>query len=109
MMAATGRSFSRKRVLGCLLALMLPAGVVSGGGMTLAVVTAEPVAAAPRAVRRACRADYKTLCPRYKAGTSRMRACMRANGSLISYRCREALRDHGYLGRDRRGRRRRRY
>lgn len=84
-------------------AIALPgAAVVTAVG--LSAITAAPAHAVPRKVRRACRSDYKSLCPRYKVGTSRMRSCMRANGSSLSWRCYEALRDHGYVD----GRRRRR-
>jgi len=63
-------------------------------GASGVVTTAEAV---PRRVKRACKGDYKTLCPHYKAGTSRMRACMRSNGSQLSWGCYQALKDHGYV------------
>ncbi|MCB1510572.1 MAG: hypothetical protein KDJ36_06680 [Hyphomicrobiaceae bacterium] len=107
-----------KSLLSCLIkpasALTLLAAVLALPGATvtaslgLAIVTAEPAHAVPRRVRRACRNDYKSLCPRYKIGTSRMRSCMRANGNSLSWRCYEALRDHGYVDGRRSSRRRRR-
>ena len=72
--------------------------------MTLgfAVDTADAV---PRKVKRACKGDYRSLCPRYKVGSSRMRSCMRSKGRQLSWRCYQALKDAGYV---KRGRRRRR-
>jgi len=74
------------------------------------VAMLETADAVPRRVKRECRGDYKSLCPHYKAGTSRMRSCMRSNGSQLSWGCYEALRDHGYIrkgrGSKRRGHRR---
>lgn len=63
----------------------------------------DTAGAVPRKVKRECRSDYKSLCPAYKVGTSRMRSCMRANGNQLSWGCYQALKDHGYV---RRGRRR---
>jgi hypothetical protein len=60
--------------------------------------------AASAKVRKACAGDYKRLCPRYKVGSSRMRACMEAKQSEISSRCIDALIDSGEV--NRRGRRR---
>lgn len=68
-----------------------------------AIGIAETANAVPRRVKRECRGDYKSLCPHYKAGTSRMRSCMRAKGSQLSWGCYQALKDHGYV---RSGRRR---
>ena len=82
---------------------------LAGFGLVVHVPESEAV---PRKVKRACRGDYKSLCPRYRPGTSRMRSCMRAKGSQLSWSCYEALRDHGYVkrgarrsSRGRRGRR----
>lgn len=64
--------------------------------------------AVPRKVKRECRGDYKSLCPRYKSGTSRMRSCMRAKGRQLSWGCYQALKDAGYVrSRSRRGSKRR--
>ena len=72
----------------------------------------ESANAVPRKVKRECRGDYKSLCPRYKAGTSRMRSCMRAKGRQLSWGCYQALKDYGYVksrrGTSRRGKRSRR-
>lgn len=68
-----------------------------------------PAEAYPRAVRKACKFDYKRICPRYRVGTAKMRACMRSNVGQISRRCYRKLLDHGYGSRKRaRARRRRR-
>ena len=53
--------------------------------------------AVPRKLKRECKSDYKTFCPRYKVGTSRMRSCMRSNGRQLSWSCYQALKDHGYV------------
>ena len=57
-----------------------------------------PADAVPRAVRRACKTDYKRICPHYRAGTAKMRSCMRANVGQISPRCYNKLVDYGYGG-----------
>ena len=91
----SGRFFARA-AFGLLLA------VFAFGGL------ADSANAVPRKVKRECKRDYKTLCPRYKIGTSRMRSCMRANGSQLSWGCYQALKDYGYVRSGRRGRRGRR-
>jgi hypothetical protein len=93
-------------------------GIFAKAAMGLAAIVialgvfATAADAVPRRVKRECRNDYKTLCPRYRAGTSRMRSCMRSNGSQLSWGCYQALKDYGYVKRgrrkSRRGRRRRR-
>jgi hypothetical protein len=88
------------KIWSAVICLAMVAGAVLGS----AAITADNAEAVPRKVKRACKSDYKTLCPRYRAGTSKMRSCMRSNGSQLSWRCYEALRDHGYVD----GRRRRR-
>ncbi len=65
-----------------------------------------PAEAVPRAVRRACKGDYKRICPHYRSGTAKMRSCMRANVGQISPRCYNTLLRYGYGGS--RGKRRRR-
>lgn len=77
------------------------------GGFGTALITSDGAEAVPRKVRKACRSDYKTLCPHYKPGTSRMRSCMRANGGQLSWRCYQALVDYGYVDERRRHGRRR--
>jgi hypothetical protein len=60
----------------------------------------------PRAVRKACKYDYKRLCPHYKVKSAKMRACMRSKVGQISPRCYDTLIRYGY-GKKGRGRRRR--
>lgn len=86
-----------REILGC-------AGQAAGrfvavlmAGLIAALSVPTSAEAVPRKVKRECRSDYKRLCPRYEIGTSRMRSCMRANGSQLSWGCYEALRDHGYV------------
>jgi hypothetical protein len=64
-----------------------------------AVVSPEPAAAVPRLVKIWCKRDYRRLCPRYKVGTSRMRACMRSKRNYLSPVCKKALIDTGYARR----------
>ena len=86
------------------------ARVVFGLGIAIMAFgfAVESANAVPRKVKRECRGDYKSLCPRYKAGTSRMRSCMRAKGRQLSWGCYQALKDYGYVksrgGAKRRGR-----
>ncbi len=79
---------------------------------TMFAAWTAPADAVPRAVKRACKSDYKRICPHYRAGTAKMRSCMRANVGQISPRCYDKLVDYGYAGsrakRNRRGSRRRR-
>ncbi len=67
---------------------------------------ADAANAVPRKVKRACRGDYKSLCPHYKIGTSRMRSCMRSKGRQLSWSCYQSLKDAGYVRKSRRRRRR---
>jgi len=83
------------------------AGTLVAAAITLATFT--PADAVPRAVRRACKTDYKRICPHYRSGSAKMRSCMRANIGQISPRCYNKLIDYGYGGsRAKRNRRRRR-
>lgn len=91
------------RLIVCALAFT---GMATVAGLTFGLTTAHKAEAVPSRVRRACRNDYKRLCPRYRAGTARMRNCMYAHGSEISYRCYEALSDYGYVDGHKRGSRR---
>jgi hypothetical protein len=68
-------------------------------GLIATAVLAPAASAVPSQVKRECRDDYKRFCPRYKVGTSRMRSCMRSNGSQLSWGCYQALKDHGYVRR----------
>ncbi len=88
----------RPRIILTALAAACLAGLATIG-------TTVPADAYGRKVTRACKYDYKRLCPRYPVGSSKMRACMEAKVSEISSRCYEALLDSGEGSR--RGRRRR--
>ncbi len=81
-----------------IVAVAIMAGAVGTGAVTTQVATATKAEAVPKRVRRWCRSDYKRLCPRYRAGTSRMRACMRAKRNYLSAVCKKALIDSGYAG-----------
>jgi|GEM_PF-5732939 len=93
-----------------LLSVAFLAVMLSGGMIGLMAVTSNQAEAVPRKVKRACKLDYKRLCPRYRSGTSRMRSCMRSHGGQLSWNCYQALKDYGYVrrSRGRKGRRRRR-
>ena len=79
--------------------------LVIAASMIGLVAMLETADAVPRRVKRECRGDYKSLCPHYKVGTSRMRSCMRSNGSQLSWGCYQALKDHGYIRRGSKSRR----
>jgi hypothetical protein len=81
-----------------IMATLLTAGTTSFVGTTALVMSAQfsPAEAYPSKVRRACKTDYKRLCPRYKVGSSKMRSCMRSNVGQISPRCYDTLVRYGY-------------
>jgi len=79
--------------------------VVIGYGLIIVLANFMPAEAYPRAVRKACKHDYKRLCPHYKVNSAKMRACMRSNVGQISPRCYDTLNRYGY---GKRGRSRRR-
>jgi hypothetical protein len=57
----------------------------------------QTASAVPSKLKRECKVDYKSLCPHYKIGTSKMRSCMRSNGRQLSWGCYQALKDFGYV------------
>ena len=62
----------------------------------LAVIAPAPAAAVITGhVKKACKGDYKRLCPGYKIGSTQLRACMEAKQSDISWGCVQALIDSG--------------
>lgn len=65
---------------------------------------AGPAAAFSKSVEKACKGDYKRLCPQYKASSPQLRACMEAKSSEISNKCVTALIDSGEVDRKRAGR-----
>ncbi len=91
-----------------ILAVLVTSGAYATVGVTTLGISAalSPAEAYPRKVRRACKYDYKRICPRYRAGTAKMRSCMRSNVGQLSPRCYNTLVRYGY-GKRGRGRRRR--
>jgi len=87
-----------------IVATLLTVGTTAFVGTTALVMSAQfsPAEAYPSKVRRACRTDYKRLCPRYKVGSSKMRSCMRSKVGQISPRCYDTLVRYGYGKRGRR-------
>ncbi len=81
------------------------AAVIIGYGLMAGLAMYTTADAYPRAVRKACKYDYKRLCPHYKVSSAKMRACMRSNVGQISPRCYDTLIRYGY-GKRGRGRRR---
>jgi hypothetical protein len=69
----------------------------------LAVIGAQtmPAAAVNKKVERACRADFKRLCPSYNPESSSARACMESKSNEISSICMNALIDAGEVDRRR--------
>ncbi len=59
----------------------------------VALVAAAPAGAtgAGAALRDACRADYKALCPDVQPGGGRILACFKAHQEAVSPGCRAAL------------------
>ncbi len=55
-------------------------------------------------VERACKTDYKRLCPQYKPSSPQLRACMEAKANEITPSCISALVDDGVVDRRRAGR-----
>jgi hypothetical protein len=82
------------------------AAAMIGYGLITVFASFTPADAYPRAVRKACKYDYKRLCPHYKVQSAKMRACMRSNVGQLSPRCYDTLIRYGY-GKKGRGRRRR--
>ena len=87
---------------------------IAAGAMTFAatfVLAVGPVVVLPAQaaitakVKQACVSDYKRLCPKYKVGSTQLRACMEAKQSEISWECVSALIDAGEVDRTRAARR----
>jgi hypothetical protein len=79
---------ARAIVLACALGL-------AGGGAASAQMQAQPGAQADEpsaAVRQACAADVRTLCPDAKPGGGQIKACLRQNAAKVSQPCKQALR-----------------
>jgi len=71
---------------------------VSALGLSLAALSiplTTPAGAVSKAVERACRDDYKRLCPAYKPTSPQLRACMESKANEITPNCVNALVDSG--------------
>jgi hypothetical protein len=60
-----------------------------------------PAEAYAASTQRACKGDYKRLCPRYEVGSSELRYCMESQARSISRQCIRAAVDNGDLSRSR--------
>lgn len=58
-----------------------------------------PTLAVSAKVKKSCAADYKRLCPKYKVGSTQLRACMEAKQFELSSGCVDALIDSGEVNR----------
>ena len=85
--------------------LMLAIATFAGSTFLIGVTPADAV---PRSVRKACKFDYKRLCPKYRIGSARMRSCMRNSVGGMSPRCYNRLVEFYGGKRKFRGKRRRR-
>ena len=75
------------------------AWIVALGVTVMALAQAAPAFAVSAQVKKACRGDYKRLCPSYKVGSPQLRACMEAKQAEISSRCVDALIASGEVNR----------
>lgn len=67
----------------------------------LGLMLPEAASAFSPKVERACKSDYKRLCPQYKPSSPQLRACMEAKANEISPSCIAALIDDGVVDRRR--------
>jgi hypothetical protein len=67
--------------------------------LAFAIAGMTPTQAFSPATQRACKADYKKLCPSYKIGSSDLRYCMESNARSISEKCIRAAADNGDITR----------
>lgn len=68
------------------------------GALLLGVAAANGAAAQARgdqagALRQACAADVKALCPGVQPGGGRLKQCLRENAAKVSPGCREGLKE----------------
>lgn len=74
--------------------------VATTAGIALATITVSPAAMAfSKRVEKACQADYKNLCPQYRASSPQLRSCMESKANEISWTCKQALIDSGEVDR----------
>lgn len=76
----------------------------AAAAVVMLVTASAPAEAVSARVKKACVGDYKRLCPAYKVGSTKLRACMEARQAEISSRCVDALIDSGEVDRSRRKR-----
>jgi len=82
---------------------------ISAFAISTFLIGASPADAVPRSVKRACKYDYKRLCPKYRAGSPKMRSCMRNSIGGMSPRCYNRLVEYyGGKSKFRRSKRKRR-
>ena len=86
----------------------LIAAAVTVFSATTLLTWLSPAEAIPRAVKRACKYDYKKLCGQYRIGSAKANSCMRSSVSGITPRCYNKLIQYGYGGKRARKKRRRR-
>src|SRR5262249_12115808 len=55
----------------------------------------------PPQVENFCKEDYFVYCSPYALGSNELRRCMEANGKTLSQKCKQALKDAGYVKGDR--------
>lgn len=75
--------------------------VILTSAFGMATLLPCPASAISKAVERACKDDYKRLCPSYKPTSPSLRACMESKANEISWRCISALIDSGEVDRKR--------
>ena len=65
------------------------------------LVSPSEASAFGKKVERACKTDYKRLCPQYKPASPQLRACMEAKAGEISGQCIATLIEDGVVDRRR--------
>ena len=81
---------------------MLRVFLTAGAAFLLALLSGPDAGLAySKKVEKACKGDYKRLCPQYKPASAQMRACMEAKSNEISNVCIQALIDDGEIDRRR--------
>lgn len=84
------KSTSRRPV--AFAAVTLLALAIAGSGVAAAQTQVTPeMKAQAKALARACRADFRRLCPGVKRGGGRILACLQDHNSELSSQCRDAM------------------
>ena len=76
----------------------VPLVVACTSGWMLIAMVGDALAVTP-STQRACRSDYKRLCPSYKHGSSELRYCMESQRHSISHNCVRTAADNGDISR----------